>query len=119
MTILQDVKTTLDNYSGLSSLVSTRNYALMMPQSPTFPNVVFSRSNTLVDNDLDGLAKENPKLQIDCRATTYASARSIAEQVKLAMRNATLYKSILTNDTDFPYEDGAEVHRISLDFSVW
>jgi len=119
MTVLANIDTTLGAYSNLTDLISTRFYAIEMPQTPTFPNVVYFRNSTRVENDLDSLAKENPTIQIDCRAVTYASARAIAEQVKAAMQNATLFKALLINDIDLPKEDSANVYRISLDFSVW
>lgn len=119
MSVSGDIKTTLDNYSGLSALVSTRNYAVSLPQSPTYPNTVFTRISTSPTTILSGRSTTtNFRFQFDCRAETQAGARSVADNVIAALDAAT-YKTVLLDDQDFPYEDDVKTFRIVLDFSIW
>lgn len=119
MSIETDIKTILDNYSGLSSLVSTRNYIVKSPQNPTAPYNVLSY-NRFIDNHLSGESSlEHIELQVDIRAATYAETRSVAVQVKAAMAAATTVTSICLTDDDLNFEDDVSTYRTVLRFSVW
>lgn len=119
MTIESDIKSALDGYAGLSTLVGSRNYFIRLPQEPTYPNTVTNRvvSNPL--NALDGRnEKQNARFRIDARGETYDSARDVAAQVIAAMEAAS-FTAVLIDDSDFPYEPEVKTYRVVLDFSVW
>ena len=119
MSVGGDLKSTLDAYGGLSALVSSRNYAVSLPQSPTYPNVVFTRISTTPSTILEGRSlTTNFRYQFDCRATTQAGARSVADQV-IAALDAAAFTAVLVDDQDFPYEQDINSFRIVLDFSIW
>ena len=120
MTVEANIKTTLDGYSALSALVSSRNYAINLPQNPTYPNSVYSRTTTDPLTSLSGAnVKRKATFQIDVRGSTYASAVAVTAEVINAMKAATLFTAIWTDSNDVPYEDDTTTYRIAIDFSIW
>lgn len=119
MSIETDVFTVLDNYAGLTALVSARNYIVKLPQNPTYPNTVVSFDRT-IENTLSGeTSLEHSELQIDCRATTYSEVRAVVIQVKAAMAASTTYQSICLTDDDLNFDDEIDTYRTVLRFSIW
>ena len=121
MTIEADIITALEAYSALTTLVSTRIYPMRLPQNPTWPNVVYSRSSTDFHNTVstNAAGQANARFQIDCRADDYAEARDVASKAIAAMTGATTFDALIISDSDFPYEPDTEIYRVVLDFSVW
>ncbi len=71
---------------------------------------------------------DNPMVQIDCWASTYGGAKLLSRAVRDEMESSStnngieFEESFLVSSRDMTPEDlgsGIEVHRISLDFSVW
>lgn len=120
MTIETDIITTLNAHVGLSALVSSRNYAVNLPQNPTYPNTANSRISS---NPSNSLTARNPLMnirqQIDVRAKTLHATREAAIQVIDAMEAATLFTAIILTDNDLPKESSTDTYRISIDFSIW
>jgi len=52
MSIESDIITTLNNHSGLTALVTTRNYYSNLPQNPVYPNTVSLRVSSNPQNTL-------------------------------------------------------------------
>lgn len=120
MTVESDIKSALDDYAGLSALVGSRNYFIRLPDQPTYPNTVINRITSTPQTTLSGRnAKQQARFQIDCRGTTYESARNVAAQVVSAMEAATAFTAVLLDDSDFPYEPEVLTYRVVLEFSVW
>lgn len=117
--------------SGVTALVSTRVYPVARPQGSTLPAVTLQRIDgapLLTDEGDSGL--ENPRIQLDCWGTTYASAKAAARAVIAALNafdgtltgvNIPLIE--LEAERDMPRESGTNVNeylfRTSLDFLVW
>lgn len=113
------IVTLLAGNAGISALVSTRIYPVLIPQDGTLPAVTYQRVSGGQINSTDGFtALENPRIQIDCMATTYAGAKAVAAAVFSAMEGSTTFDALLISDTDI-YEDEVECYRVSMDFSVW
>jgi len=120
MTVEADILTTLNGYSGLSALVSSRNYAVNLPQSPTYPNTVFLKVSTNPQNTLTGRnSLTNIRVQIDIRDITLNGAGTAAVQVKKAIEAATLFDALYINDNMASKESTTDTYRVSLDFSIW
>lgn len=121
MTIEADIITALEAYGDLTALVGTRIYPAKLPQEPTYPNVVYSRSSTVFHNSVstNAAGQANARFQVDCRAETYIVARDVATKVIAAMTGATSFDALAIGDSDFPYEPSVETFRTVLDFSVW
>ena len=120
MTIEADILTTLNNYAGLSSLVSSRNYAVNLPQNPTYPNTVYMRVSTVPGNTLGARnTLTNIRVKIDTRDETWLGAVTAGAQVKKAIEAATLFDGIYLNEEMIPHEYTTETYRLSQDFSLW
>lgn len=120
MSIQDDLYTALSGYAALTALVSTRIYPIKVPQSPTYPFVVYQRLSNIHINSLSGSSGLNQsRYQFDIYAATYASANSIADEVVGAMVAATTYESIQLSRIDLDFDDNVGEYRISIDFSVW
>lgn len=100
---------------------SSRIYPLVLPQSPTLPALTFQRiSNARVNSFDAGGGIDNPRIQVDCWATTRKAARELAKEVKRVVENSGALNAWLISDAEF-YEDEVEprLYRVSMDFSIW
>lgn len=81
----------LKSYAGLSALVGTRIYPLVLPQNPTLPAVTYFKVSRAGERTLGG---PNPvlkqvRIQFSCWGSTYRSAKDVAEQVMMALQDYT------------------------------
>lgn len=120
MTVEADIVAALEADSALIALVSTRIYPDRLPQNPTYPNLVYTRTGANPQNVLEGRStRQNAVFQFDLRAMTKAEVLSIAAALKDAVETGTSYSVVHTGEADFPYEPGASVYRRMIDYSVW
>ena len=120
MTVEADIKTVLDAYGSLDSLVSSRNYISGLPQNPTYPNTVSYRVSTEPHNTLGTRnSRTNARFQIECRASTAKLADEVAIQVIAAMEAATTFIALYLDKSILPYEPAIQNYRVNLEFSVW
>lgn len=77
----------LSSYVGLSALVGTRVYPLVLPQTPTMPAIAYNRVSSVVERDLSGAARTRVRMQLTCFGTTYGSAKQVARQVREALQD--------------------------------
>lgn len=76
----------LSTTAGLTSLVSTRIYPDLMPQSPTLPAITYQMISNVRDERHGGqTADARPRFQITCWASTALAAAAVAIQVRLAV----------------------------------
>jgi len=90
----------LTNTAGITALVSTRVYLETIPQGATLPCITYQRISTprLTAHDTSGSAgTASPRFQFDAWATTYASARAIADALRAALNG---YKGTITSGAD-------------------
>lgn len=57
------------------------------------------------------------KFQIDLFAATYAAAKGLAQTVIAAMNTASFANALTFSFDD--YEEGAEVFRVVLEYTIW
>ena len=106
------LRTLLDD-AGLSALVGSKVFALVIPQGIKLPCVTFA--NTLSGHS--GL--EEIDLQIDVWARDYDEAKAVAKAVRAAMPpSGPQFSAHLIEDQDL-YEDGTNYLRVSMEFKVW
>lgn len=115
--------------SAISAIVGGRVNWGERPQKEGLPAItlsVISPGRNYTHGGADDLA--SPRVQIDCWARTYLSAKSLARAVRdtlepPATQGAIKFSaSFLDGERDLGPEDvggGAKVFRISLDFIVW
>lgn len=115
----------LTGFAGLSALVSTRVYPATAPQDPTFPLIVYNRISGSRFESLagsSGLAR--PRFQFDVYATTYSSAKAVAEQIRLALQGfrgtvaSVDIQAVNYNGDSDNYEEDSELYVVSLDFEI-
>jgi hypothetical protein len=122
MTVEEAVVARLGASPGVTALVATRIYPMLMPQTAPLPAVTYQRISTERVQGLRGsLGLIDPRVQVDSWAETYGTAKRVAEQVRLALDGYTtpggLFSMILA-ERDLLEEDGLR-HRVSQDYSIW
>lgn len=117
----------LDNFAGLSSLVSSRIYRGVAVKNPTTPFVVFQRIDAPRMQSLGGpVGMSQPRIQLDCYDTTLTGAHDVATQVRFSLdgysatvATVVVWGSTLQSETDM-IEEGIEpgLKRVSMDFII-
>lgn len=100
---------------------SNRIYPVVLPQGTVaaFPAVTYQRVSGDRVYSLSGYSTlENARMQIDCWATSFETVKDLADKTRQVVDSATVFASNLISDQDL-YEDGVEVYRVSMDFSLW
>lgn len=123
----QALEDRLTSYAGLTALISTRVYPVVLPQNPTKPAITYQRVGGDREHGMTvdyGLA--HPVIQVDVWASTFPSARAVAEQVELALlryENAASTPVILDvlpeNEGIDDYEDATKLWRHTRDWRIW
>lgn len=111
---------TLREDAGLSALVGSKVFALVIPQGTKLPCITFQRIGGMPANTLSGASGlEEIDLQIDVWARDYDEAKAIAKAVRSAMPpSGPQFSAHLIEDQDL-YEDGTNYFRVSMEFKVW
>lgn len=111
---------TLREDAGLSVLVGSKVFALVIPQGTKLPCITFQRIGGMPANTLSGHSGlEEIDLQIDVWARDYDEAKAIAKAVRAAMSpSGPQFCAHLIEDQDL-YEDGTNYFRVSMEFKVW
>ena len=100
MTIEAVLYTRLSTFAGLTALVATRVYPLAAPQNVTAPYLTYRRVSAIRESAMGADANNvTARFQIDVWASSFASARNVAEQVRLAMQRWTNATGTTVDDT--------------------
>lgn len=116
----------LKNYAGISSLVSSRIYPMVMPDEAVFPNLVYQKISGIRSASHDGHSGlAHPRFQISCWAETYPAAKMLARQVVLALHGYTglmgtvkCQAAFIDNETD-DLDEGTKLFRVIVDVLIW
>lgn len=109
----------LTGYTGVSALVGTRVYPLVLPQKCTFPAISYLRVSGGQQMNLSGYSRlEAPRIQVDAWAESYGQAKDLAAAIRAALLSATDFKVSDISDRDL-FEDSSALFRVSTDFTVW
>lgn len=109
----------LSGASGIAALVSTRIYPLVLPQSSSYPAISYQRiSNSPQQGSTD---LRSTRWQINCWASTYTGAQTLATAVKTALEEYTatataprIKMALVVNELD-DYDSEANVYRVIVD----
>jgi len=123
MTSEESIYSMLAADAAVAAIVGSRIYPLRMPddENAVLPSVVYTRvSGARATPMAGGATLENPRIQVDSWATTYAGAKALSEAVRAALEETggTGLKAILLSDSDL-MDDETGDYRVSMDFSVW
>ena len=111
----------------VSGLVGTRVYPEVMPHDVTYPAISYQRVSTVRTQFLTGVDDfTQVRLQVDCWASSYADAKSLANAVKSAIDGVraldteTVYHCFMDSMSDLSnFEGDREDRRVSMDFIVY
>lgn len=119
MTVAALVKAALSGNSGVTNLVSTRIYPLLLPQHPTLEAISYQRISNSPQQGTTDLRES--RWQINCWAETYAETQVLAAAVKAAFeeyidmdQTPGIRMALIANETD-DYDDDAKVYRTIVD----
>ena len=120
MTLETAVYSELRSHAGLSALIDDRVYPRQIPQDQQLPAIAYFRASTgdnstLACGDSDLVTA---RIQIDVVSESYLEAKSVAKQVRKAMSDASLFKSVKQQDKDMPGMN-PDYHSVMLEFNVW
>ena len=116
----------LSGDAGVSALVGTRIYPLLMPQEPTLPAIVYQRISTvpLGQSHQGGNHLNRARMQLACHATTILAAKQLAQAVWRALdgdsgtwSNVTVQSCLRANELD-GYEPEVEAYRVTADYLI-
>ena len=108
-----------DFFADLEFLFSGRIYPGTLPESPTYPAAVYNVISGRRMRNIVGLStNENMIVQVDIFSESYGDGDEIAKDMVEAMSQGTW---VIGNQNDMrvSYEPDQNVHRFSLDFSLW
>jgi hypothetical protein len=114
---------------GLTALVASRIHYHQLPQGTILPAVVILSVSDVKHHDLKGQLKvEQPVLQFSAQASTQATARAVAEQLKTAlcdyhgtMSGITVQKIQLDSEwesLDVTPDGIVQVETVDLEFGI-
>lgn len=125
MTIESELRTYTLAGAGVATLVGTRMYARMLPQTPTLPAITYQRVDTRRQHDMagpDGLPR--PRMQVTCWGATPAAAYGLAGAVRARLDGykgtwgtLTIGSCLMVGERDL---DDPEAGRsaVALDFMI-
>lgn len=103
----------------LGGIFGGRLYPAVAPQTAADPFGTYQLIAGVPENALAGaMPLTNSRYQVDCFSRTKATVDALAQSVRNAMDAAAAFKSVCVLQQDL-YEDEAQLHRVSIDFSIW
>ncbi len=113
----------LSNDSGVSAIVSTRVYPTQAPQKPTYPFVLFWRSDGSSIGNLSGLASlQRLEATVEVHATSAAQAGSLRAAVRSCLdrySGGDVQGSFLRSDQQIESPDKPGYYPWMMRFDVW
>lgn len=109
----------LTTYGGVTAINSTRTYPMQLPQHPTYPAMSYQKISNSEQKGTSAL--RDSRYQLNCWASTYAEAHSLAAQVKAAFeewhdldQTPGILMARIVGELD-DYDDSALVYRVIID----
>ena len=112
--------------AGVSAIVGTRVYPILMPQNPTFELITYQKISGVRGKQLSGTTGyARPVIQIDCWAESFLTAQTLADAVRSAvdgysglMGSDVVDRAQIMNEMDL-YENETQIFRVSQDYEIW
>jgi len=106
--------------------ITTRCYPIAIPQSPTYPLILYTKITGMRDHTLRGASGHaHPRFQIEAWAETYTEAKTLADAIRNALDDysgtvlGTVIWSCLIDSEQDIYESEIEVYRTLQDYFIW
>ena len=124
-TLEEEMQTALLADSGVSALISTRLHPGKLPQKPTYPAAVYFQVSGPRGHTFTGPAYQTLRYQINCFASTYLGAATLADafiaalpDTKATWGSFNIDSVDLQNEEYLDYEPDAKAHVKMIDFKV-
>jgi hypothetical protein len=101
--------------TALSALAPTTSFASANPANR--PRITYHRISGTENLTLTGPGPSRIRFQIDVWADSFAQARGLADQAKVALRVGLTLGEITDNPDNF--EADVKLHRASFDAPIW
>lgn len=120
MTIEEAIYSYLSGESGITDLVGTRIYPLVLPQNTEYPAITYYRVSGPEHHDKD---VAYPRIQLTAWAETYEEAKTVAAEVKAALQRfkgtmgvpgVVVIQGVFQNDMDL-YDNETGVYYVATD----
>jgi hypothetical protein len=116
--------TRLSGFGGLSALVATRIYPMLLPQEPQYPAVTYAFvSGVPVAAMGADTGVTRKRLRVTAWSKTYAEMTSVADQVRLCLERwrgtvggVVIQDTYVDNDSLDLFDDISRVYYRPLDF---
>ena len=106
--------------------ITTRCYPVTIPQSPTYPLILYTKITGMRDHHLQGPnGRAHPRFQIEAWSKTYTEAKTLADAIREALDGysgtaaGTKIGSCLIESEQDIYESEIEVYRVTSDWFIW
>ena len=106
--------------------ITTRCYPVTIPQSPTYPLILYTKITGMRDHHLQGPnGRAHPRMQIESWAKTYTEAKTLADAIREALdgysgtASSTKIGSCLIESERDDYQNEIDVHRVIQDYFTW
>lgn len=111
--------------AGVSAIVSSRVYPLVMPQKTTLPATTYQTTALKPDRNLAGnTGRMTATIRINAWAETYTEAKNLAEALRTAlndysgaMGSDTIQRSGVESETD-GWDEETELYRVSMQITI-
>lgn len=112
--------------AGVTNIVSTRIYAIKLPQAPTFPAISYERvstgGRTLFHNGISQVAE--PIFQLSCWAENPKSAKQLAAEIRKALHGwsgsqsgETIFRSEVINEIDL-WDEEISIYHVVVEVQI-
>lgn len=127
--IEQHVRTFLLGQPAIAALVGARIYCGFLVQAPSLPAITLTMVGSYPQHSLDATPAQLTKteMQVDCWGETYASVKTLADKIRLALSNyrgdlatgVPISASVMVYQSDGDEEEDLENYRVVMRFELW
>jgi hypothetical protein len=124
MGIEENLYSALTSSTLITNYISNRVYPVEVPQEVTFPYISYFRVASNPTNTFGGRSTSltNALIQVDVFSTSYATSKTLRENVALVLDASTRISGQLQNDSDRfdpVLNTDKKVYVITMDLSLW
>ena len=131
ITIEEGLKEFLIANAAVNAIISGRIYPNKLPQTVTMPALTYQRIDTPRVHSMDSsgaTGTAHPRIQFDCWAASYASAKGLADALRGALNghvgtmgavNPVTVQCALQADERYDDFADAGIMRVTCDFIIW
>jgi len=126
MTIEEGLYSRLQAVAGVTALVSTRVYPLLVPQEASLPAIAYQRISGPRETAHDGPSGlAFARMQVTCIGSSYSSAKGVSEAVRAALDGqsgtwgSTVVGACFLDDESDIWSTVFEKPVVRADYLIW